>query len=192
LPSETAAAAAANILLHHGRSRPPQTLLVWHALFLTNLLLFPLKCPIHSSLNTCCRYTSSLSTALRACVSNPFVTGSGIALAFTRQDLIVFAGFLLPDRMRLVSLYLATPDSLFQTQLPMAFSPFATSSPILKSRLLIANTYTVCLHRIYNRIVMDDTLARWHTDSDKQVINQCRLYLQVKCLSDICTADDRS
>jgi hypothetical protein len=33
---------------------------------------------------------------------------------------------------------------------------------------------------------MDDTLAGWYTGGEKQV------YLLVKCLSDICTADDLS
>jgi hypothetical protein len=36
---------------------------------------------------------------------------------------------------------------------------------------------------------MDDVLAGFYTDSETQGINRCRLYLQVECLSDICTPE---
>ena len=55
--------------------------------------------------------------------------------------------------------------------------------------LEVANTYKVTKRRDHDRILMDDALAGWYTDSDIQAINRCRLYLQVECLSDICTAD---
>jgi hypothetical protein len=35
---------------------------------------------------------------------------------------------------------------------------------------------------------MNDALAWWYTNSDMRVINRCRLYLQVECLSEIRTA----
>jgi hypothetical protein len=54
----------------------------------------------------------------------------------------------------------------------------------------IINTGTVCLRRDHDRILTDDVLAGFYTDSETQGINRCRLYLQVECLSDICTADD--
>jgi hypothetical protein len=37
---------------------------------------------------------------------------------------------------------------------------------------------------------MDDVLAGWYTGSEIQGINPCRLFLQIECLSNICTAGD--
>jgi hypothetical protein len=45
---------------------------------------------------------------------------------------------------------------------------------------------------VHDRILMDDVLTGFYTDSETQGINRCRLYLQVECLSDICTADGTS
>jgi hypothetical protein len=39
---------------------------------------------------------------------------------------------------------------------------------------------------------MDDVLTGFYTDSEADGINRCRLYLQVECLSDICTAEGAS
>jgi hypothetical protein len=39
---------------------------------------------------------------------------------------------------------------------------------------------------------MDDVLTGFYTDSETEGINRCRLYLQVECLSDICTAEGAS
>jgi hypothetical protein len=56
----------------------------------------------------------------------------------------------------------------------------------------IVNTYIVYLRRVYDRILMDEVLAGWYTNSDIQAISRCRLYRQVECLSDIYTADGLS
>jgi hypothetical protein len=42
------------------------------------------------------------------------------------------------------------------------------------------------------RILMDDALTVWYTNSDIQVFNRRRMYLQVESLSRICTADGLS
>jgi hypothetical protein len=55
--------------------------------------------------------------------------------------------------------------------------------------LKIADTYTVCIHRVHDRILMKDALIEDYTVSEIQAINRCRLYLKVECLSDLCTAD---
>jgi hypothetical protein len=55
--------------------------------------------------------------------------------------------------------------------------------------LEIVNTYTVHLRRIHDRILMDDVMAGFSSDSEIQGIDRCRLCLQVECLSDISTAD---
>jgi hypothetical protein len=55
--------------------------------------------------------------------------------------------------------------------------------------LEVVSTYTVRLRRVHDRILMDDVLAGFSSESEIQGINRCRLYLQVECLSDICTAD---
>jgi hypothetical protein len=56
----------------------------------------------------------------------------------------------------------------------------------------IVNTYIVYRRRVHDRILMDDAFAGWYTNSDIHAINRCRLYRQVECLSDICTADGLS
>jgi hypothetical protein len=53
----------------------------------------------------------------------------------------------------------------------------------------IANTYTVCTRRIRDRILMEDAMTGDFTDSEMRAINRCRLFLQIECLSDVCTAD---
>jgi hypothetical protein len=81
---------------------------------------------------------------------------------------------------------------------PERFIPHAIGKWLLSLRdfladseftLEIVNTYTVSLRRVHDRILMDDVLAGFYTDSETQGINRCRLYLQVECLSDIYTAD---
>jgi hypothetical protein len=37
---------------------------------------------------------------------------------------------------------------------------------------------------------MEDAMTGDFTDSEMRAINHCRLFLQVECLSDVCTADD--
>jgi hypothetical protein len=59
----------------------------------------------------------------------------------------------------------------------------------LEFTLEIANTHIVCLRRVHDRILMDDVLAGFYIESEIQGINRFRFYLQVECLSDICTAD---
>ena len=84
---------------------------------------------------------------------------------------------------------------------PDCFLPHAVGTWFLSLRdfladseftLEVANTYAVSKRRDHDRILMDDALTGWNTDSNIQAINGCRLYLQVECLSDICTADGRS
>jgi hypothetical protein len=53
----------------------------------------------------------------------------------------------------------------------------------------IAYTYTVCTRRIHGRILMEDAMTGDLTDSEMRAINRCRLFLQVECLPDVCTAD---
>jgi hypothetical protein len=55
--------------------------------------------------------------------------------------------------------------------------------------LTIANVYTVCPRREGDLVLMDEARTGNYTSGDVQAINRCRLYLQVECLSDICTAD---
>jgi hypothetical protein len=55
--------------------------------------------------------------------------------------------------------------------------------------LLIDNTYTVRIRRVHDRILMEDAMSREFSESDRDAINRCRLYLQVECLSDVCTAE---
>jgi hypothetical protein len=84
---------------------------------------------------------------------------------------------------------------------PWQFLPHATGKRFSSLRdfladsgctLAIANTYTVYLRRVHDRILLDDALAGWYTDIDIQAINRCWLYLQVECVSYICTADGLS
>jgi hypothetical protein len=53
----------------------------------------------------------------------------------------------------------------------------------------ISNTYTVCIRRVHDRILMEDAMSGNFTDSEIRDINRCRVFLQVECLSDVCTAD---
>jgi hypothetical protein len=53
----------------------------------------------------------------------------------------------------------------------------------------IANTYTVCPRRVHDRILMEDAMLGDFTNGEIRAINRCRLFLQVECLSDVCTAD---
>jgi hypothetical protein len=48
--------------------------------------------------------------------------------------------------------------------------------------------YTVRIRRVHDSILMEDAMTGNFTDGEIQAINRCRLYLQVECLSDICTA----
>jgi hypothetical protein len=36
---------------------------------------------------------------------------------------------------------------------------------------------------------MEDAMSREFSESDRDAVNRCRLYLQVECLSDVCTAE---
>jgi hypothetical protein len=65
---------------------------------------------------------------------------------------------------------------------------FSSLRDFLAVTVETVSTYTVCIRRAHDRILMDDVLAAWYTDSEIQGINRCRLYLQVGCRSDICTA----
>jgi hypothetical protein len=53
----------------------------------------------------------------------------------------------------------------------------------------IAGTYTVSTRRVHDSILMEDAMAGDFTDGEMRSINRCRMYLQVECLSDVCTAD---
>jgi hypothetical protein len=53
----------------------------------------------------------------------------------------------------------------------------------------IANTYILSTRWANDCILMEGALTRDYTVSEIQAINRCRLYLQVECLSNICTAD---
>jgi hypothetical protein len=53
----------------------------------------------------------------------------------------------------------------------------------------IANTYTVCTRWVYYRILMEYEVKGDFTDGEIRAINRCRLFIQVECLSDVCTAD---
>jgi hypothetical protein len=88
---------------------------------------------------------------------------------------------------------LANQSSSYHMQLANGFRPFATSLPTPNSQSrLSTHTQTVCggstiefssrRRRCIGRVVR-------FTDSKIQAINQYRLYLQVECLSEICTAD---
>ena len=46
--------------------------------------------------------------------------------------------------------------------------------------LEIADTYTVSKRRDHDRILMDDALVGWYTNSEIEAINRCRLFLQAK------------
>jgi hypothetical protein len=78
------------------------------------------------------------------------------------------------------------------------FLPHAVGQRLLSLRdiladseftLEIVNTYTVQLRQVHDRILMDDVMTGFSSDSEIQGIKRCRLYLQVECLSDIYTAD---
>jgi hypothetical protein len=53
----------------------------------------------------------------------------------------------------------------------------------------ISDTYTVTPRRVHDRILTEDARTRDFTDGEMRSINRCRLFLQVECLSDVCTAD---
>jgi hypothetical protein len=53
----------------------------------------------------------------------------------------------------------------------------------------IANTYTVTTRRVHDNILMEDAMTRDFIDGKMRWINPCRLFLQVECHSDVCTAD---
>jgi hypothetical protein len=63
---------------------------------------------------------------------------------------------------------------------------FLTSS---EYTIEMVNTYTVCTRRVHDRILMEDAMTGDFTDSKMRMINRCRLFLQVECLLDVCTAD---
>jgi hypothetical protein len=73
---------------------------------------------------------------------------------------------------------------------PERFIPYAIGKWLLSLRdfladseftLEIVNICTVSLRRVHDRILMDDVLTGFYTDSEIQGINRCRLYLQVEC-----------
>jgi hypothetical protein len=58
-----------------------------------------------------------------------------------------------------------------------------------KCTLAIVNAFIVCLGRVHDRILMDDTSAGDYTNSDMPVVSRYRSYLQVECFPAICAAD---
>jgi hypothetical protein len=61
-----------------------------------------------------------------------------------------------------------------------------SSSPPPECTIEIANTYTVCPDG--SIVLMEDAMLGDFTNGEIRV-NRCRLFLQVECLSDVCTAD---
>jgi hypothetical protein len=66
--------------------------------------------------------------------------------------------------------------------LPHALGKWFSSLRDFLVTLEIVNTYTCCIRRVHDRILMDDVVAAWYTNNEIQGINRCRLYLQVECL----------
>jgi hypothetical protein len=79
---------------------------------------------------------------------------------------------------------------------PERFLPHAVGKWLLSLRDFLADSQFTITHTpsVYvestDRILTDDALAGFYTNSEKRGIKRCRLYLLVECVSDICTADD--
>jgi hypothetical protein len=65
---------------------------------------------------------------------------------------------------------LGAPERFLPHAVGKWFSPLRDFLAGSEFTLDIANTYTVCLRRVRDRILIDDVLARWYTNSAIQAI----------------------